>query len=105
MVIPEQIQKYPPATIVVDLFVVWLVYLVALALYRLYISPLAKFPGPKLAALSKWYEFYYEVLLKGHFTFQIQGLHKKYGGRETVLIASHEAMHLANSCLQCHPLA
>jgi hypothetical protein len=93
MGVPEQIQKYPPATIVAGLFVVWLVYLVALAIYRLYFSPLAKLPGPKLAALSKWYEFYYEVLLKGHFTFQIQELHKKYGEREIVFIASHEAMH------------
>jgi len=57
----------------------WVVYLAALAIYRLYISPIAKFPGPKLAALSRWYEFYYEVVLRGQFTFHIQDLHKKYG--------------------------
>lgn len=56
-----------------------LIYLAGLAIYRLYFSPIAKFPGPKLAALSKWYEFYYEVVLKGQFTFHIQELHKKYG--------------------------
>jgi hypothetical protein len=59
--------------------IVWLLYLIGLAIYRLYLSPLAKFPGPKLAALSKWYEFYYEVVLKGQFTFRIQEMHKKYG--------------------------
>lgn len=58
---------------------IWLVYLIGLAIYRLYISPIAKFPGPKLAALTLWYEFYYEVTLKGQFSFHIQDLHKKYG--------------------------
>ena len=55
------------------------VYLVSLAVYRLYLSPIAKFPGPKLAALSNWYEFYYDVVRQGEFTWHIQKLHKKYG--------------------------
>ncbi|KAL2019048.1 hypothetical protein VTK56DRAFT_10152 [Thermocarpiscus australiensis] len=37
------------------------VNLVSLAIYRLYLSPIAKFPGPKLAALSSWHEFYYDL--------------------------------------------
>jgi hypothetical protein len=57
----------------------WLFYLIGLAIYRLYLSPIAKFPGPKLAALSRWYEIYYEVILRGQFTFHIQELHKRYG--------------------------
>ncbi|EED16388.1 cytochrome P450, putative [Talaromyces stipitatus ATCC 10500] len=57
----------------------YLLYLVGLVVYRLYYSPLAKFPGPKLAAASKWYEFYYDVVKRGQFTFQIQRMHKKYG--------------------------
>lgn len=55
------------------------IYLLGLVIYRLYLSPLAKFPGPKLAACSKWYEFYYDVVLRGQFTFQIQRMHQKYG--------------------------
>jgi hypothetical protein len=56
-----------------------LIYVVGLAVYRLYLSPLARFPGPKLAALSNWYEFYYDVILQGKFTFHISDLHKQYG--------------------------
>lgn len=58
---------------------VWFAYLLVLAVYRVFVSPLAKFPGPKLAALSKWYEFYFEVVKNGQFSFHIQDLHKRYG--------------------------
>lgn len=61
------------------------IYLVSLAIYRLYFSPLAKFPGPKLAALSNWYEFYYDVLKEGDFTWHIQKLHREYGKTWTSL--------------------
>ena len=54
-------------------------YLLVLAAYRLFFSPLSKFPGPKLAALTRWYEFYYDVVLRGQFTFHIEDLHKRYG--------------------------
>ncbi len=57
----------------------FVLYLFALAFYRLYLSPIAKFPGPKLAALSNWYEFYYDVVRQGDFTWHINDLHKKYG--------------------------
>ena len=55
------------------------VYVVGGVFYRLYLSPLAKFPGPKLAGATLWYEFYYDNFLKGQYTFKIMDLHKKYG--------------------------
>jgi hypothetical protein len=51
----------------------------SLALYRLLLSPIAGFPGPKLAALTQWYEFYYNVIQLGQFYLQIERLHDKYG--------------------------
>ena len=65
-----------------------LLYLIALYGYRLYLHPLAKFPGPKLAALSRWYEIYYEIICRGQFTFHIQDLHKKYGLSPTLAVVA-----------------
>jgi hypothetical protein len=66
-------------TLFITTLLLWITYLCFLATYRLYLSPLAKFPGPKLASLSNWYEFYYDVVLQGNFTFHIQDLHKQFG--------------------------
>ncbi|KAI1392440.1 trichodiene oxygenase [Hypoxylon trugodes] len=55
------------------------VYYGSLALYRLLFHPLAGFPGPKLAAVSRWYEAYYDVVLGGKYTAKIAELHKIYG--------------------------
>lgn len=56
-----------------------LCYCFVVVIYRLYFHPLSRFPGPKLAAATLWYEFYYEVIQEGQFTFKIRDLHKQYG--------------------------
>ncbi|MCJ1381679.1 hypothetical protein MMC17_004790 [Xylographa soralifera] len=59
--------------------VVFIAYVISLGIYRLYLSPISKFPGPKLAALTLWYEFYYDVVRGGQYIFHIRELHRKYG--------------------------
>ncbi|KAF2435995.1 cytochrome P450 [Tothia fuscella] len=54
-------------------------YTVYGAIWRLYLSPIAHIPGPRIAAVTLWYEFYYDVILGGQYTFKIIKLHKKYG--------------------------
>lgn len=57
----------------------FLTYLLYLAVYRLYFSPLAKIPGPKLAALTGAYEMYYDLVEKARFPWKIEELHQQYG--------------------------
>ncbi|MCJ1465823.1 hypothetical protein MMC07_004442 [Pseudocyphellaria aurata] len=59
-----------------------IVYLVGGAVYRLYLSPIAKFPGPKLAALTLWYEFYFDVVKRGRYSWEIAKMHEHYGNIE-----------------------
>ena len=60
-------------------FAAYFAYLIARAFYRLYLHPLAKFPGPKIAAVTSFYEGYYEIVLKGQYSKQISKLHDQYG--------------------------
>jgi hypothetical protein len=59
--------------------VVITIYSIVGVVYRLYFCPIAKFPGPKIAALTFWYEFYYDIILRGQYVYKIQELHGKYG--------------------------
>ena len=63
--------------------IVSLAYLGGLVVYRLYLSPIAKFPGPRLAAVTYLFEGYYDVVKRGKYTFKIRDLHEKYGQSDT----------------------
>ncbi|KAH6881768.1 cytochrome P450 [Alternaria rosae] len=57
----------------------YFVYLLARVFYRLYYHPLSRFPGPRIAAATSWYEGYYEIVHKGQYSRQISKLHDVYG--------------------------
>lgn len=54
-------------------------YTLILVVHRLFVSPLAKFPGPKIAAVTSWYEFYHDYFRRGQYVFKIKEMHDKYG--------------------------
>ena len=61
--------------------VIFPLYGVILVVYRLFFSPLANVPGPKLAAATQCYETFYDLIAGGggNFTRQIKKMHDKYG--------------------------
>lgn len=58
---------------------VLIIYVASTVVYRFYFHPLAHIPGPPLAITTYLYEWYYDLYLKGQFTFHLEALHKQYG--------------------------
>ncbi|KAL4915704.1 cytochrome P450, partial [Aspergillus aurantiobrunneus] len=87
---------FPLAAPVLLVAASYAVYLLGLGIYRLFLHPLAQFPGPKYAALSRWHECYYDVYLQGKFIFWIEQQHKLYG--PVVRIAPDE-LHILDADL------
>ncbi|KAI5922014.1 trichodiene oxygenase [Camillea tinctor] len=77
------------------------VYYANLASYRLYLHPLAKSPGPKIAAISRWYEAHYDLILDGQYTFKFEKMHKQYGPDKYAW--SYDAFGVPLSAVSCSP--
>lgn len=76
--------------------------LVLRTVYHLYFHPLSSFPGPKLAAATFLYEFYYDVVKSGMYIWEIERMHEKYGKyidlRSTSTIQGFQASKNIQEC-------
>jgi cytochrome P450 len=62
------------------LVALWITYRIAIAIYNISpFHPLARFPGPKIAAASYLYEAYYDWWLVGRYGKVIARMHEQYG--------------------------
>ncbi|KAL9620731.1 MAG: hypothetical protein Q9160_004744 [Pyrenula sp. 1 TL-2023] len=64
-------------TVLVCCFVI--AHLAYLTIYRLFLSPLSRIPGPVLAGLTSCYEIYYDVILPGQYVWKIKEMHRRHG--------------------------
>ena len=82
-IVMDNSQLYLPTSsysrVVISLVALTASYLAALIIYRLFFSPLAGFPGPKIAAVTGFYETYYDFVLNGQYVFKIKEMHERYG--------------------------
>lgn len=59
---------------------IWFAYYISSLIYNVSpLHPLSKFPGPRLAAASYAYEFWFDMVQKGRYTHEIKRLHEIYG--------------------------
>ncbi|KAI2781612.1 cytochrome P450 [Daldinia loculata] len=58
----------------------WILYYAAVAVYNISpLHPLYRFPSPKVAAMSYFYEAYFDWWLVGRYGRRIRQMHEKYG--------------------------
>ncbi|PYH29500.1 cytochrome P450 [Aspergillus neoniger CBS 115656] len=91
MALFEELSPSSVATITLTLL---LAYLIGCAVYRLYLSPIASFPGPPLAAVTWFYEFYYDAICGGRYIFKVKDMHKRYG---PIVRINPEELHIEPS--------
>ncbi|KAK6441795.1 hypothetical protein LTR95_001961 [Oleoguttula sp. CCFEE 5521] len=70
------------------------IYSLTKLFYRVFLHPLARFPGPRLAAATYLYEAYYDVWKGGQFLFHLDVLHDQYG---PVVRVSPDEIHVRDS--------
>ncbi|OJJ42248.1 hypothetical protein ASPZODRAFT_77343 [Penicilliopsis zonata CBS 506.65] len=64
----------------IELFILIVpLFLIQRVIYRLWFHPLARFPGPKLAASTSLYAAYFNLVRGGQYTMKLPELHRKYG--------------------------
>lgn len=72
--------KWPPSntlSLILSFAALWVVYIVGSAVYDVYFGPLAKFPGPKLRAISLYPLL--RTMYTGDDAKDVPALHAKYG--------------------------
>ena len=67
------------------LLAVVVVWTAAKVVYNLFLHPLSKFPGPKLAAATSWWQTYLEIVQGKSLSLTLLDLHAKYGGHSPVV--------------------
>ncbi|KAE8356476.1 Trichodiene oxygenase [Aspergillus coremiiformis] len=75
----QSLKQVSPAAVVGTVVGVYVLHFLWTCFYNIFLHPLRKIPGPKLAAIGPYLEFYHEVIRDGQYLWEIQKMHEKYG--------------------------
>ncbi|KAB8075740.1 Trichodiene oxygenase [Aspergillus leporis] len=92
--IQSLLKQVSPATAVGAAVGVYFLYFLWTCFYNLFLHPLRKIPGPKLAAIGPYLEFYHEVIRDGQYIWEIQKMHEKYG---PIVRVNEREVHIKDS--------
>lgn len=76
---PEWVQGHKLFSSILIVALYFLLCSLTLVLYRLVFSEISTSPGPKLAAATYWYEFFFNYIRQEKYIFEIKRMHQKYG--------------------------
>lgn len=68
-----------PVTVITIVLPFSICLILCVVIHRLFFHPLSTIPGPRLAAITSLYHFYYSVIRRGDVVNHLKFLHKKYG--------------------------
>ncbi|GAO14689.1 uncharacterized protein UV8b_04626 [Ustilaginoidea virens] len=72
-------EKLSLARVLAWCFAAFVLHRIYRCVYNLYFHPLSKFPGPRLAAATSLYEFWFDVIRDGLYIWEVEKMHDKYG--------------------------
>jgi hypothetical protein len=82
------------------LVLIVVLFILTFVVHRLYLHPLARFPGPKLAALTRYYTAWFDVVKTGTYLRHANTLHDIYG--DVIRIGPNEVRATDYSGLPAH---
>ncbi|KAE8383477.1 cytochrome P450 [Aspergillus bertholletiae] len=74
-----EVQAIPASVAAILLPATAFIFIVGRVIYQLYFSPIAHVPGPKIAAVTHLYGFYYDAIRGGQYVWKVAQMHQRYG--------------------------
>ena len=71
-----------------------LLWLVGRGIWDVFLHPLSGFPGPRMAALTTWYKFYFDVIRDGVYLQHFPGWHDRFGTGDLSVRVRRRFRHL-----------
>ncbi|KAK7532076.1 cytochrome P450 monooxygenase-like protein [Phyllosticta citribraziliensis] len=85
----ELVISLPFPTLLLTSAAIGITWIAWQALYNVYFHPLARFPGPRLAAATRYWKAWVECVQEKSFTHELEKLHARYG--KVVRVGPNEA--------------